>query len=99
MMLGSSDPTPYDELAMIVLACLGLILLAGALAGRHWPLAFSTPVRRAAVVLAVFFVAFILVVTPTRSGIVGAGRLLTLWPALGIDMFLFAIWAWRAGRL
>ena len=98
-MIGSSDPTPYDESAMIALACLGLILLAGVLTGHHWPSGFPTFVRRAAAILTAFVVGLLLFVTPSKSGIVGAGRLLTLWPLACIDIVLFAIWAWRAGRL
>lgn len=99
MMLGSSDPAAYDMTAVVALACLGLVLLAGVLTGHHWPPTFPMVVRRAAALLAVFVVVFVLFVTPTRSGIVGAGRMLTLWPALGVDVFLFAMWAWREGQL
>ena len=98
-MLGSSDPTPYDALAIIVLACLGLVLLTGDFTGHRWPLRLAGATRRAAALLAVLVVAALLFVTPTRSGFVGAGRLITLWPAVSIDVLLFALWTWRMGRL
>jgi hypothetical protein len=99
MMLGSSDPAPYDTLAIVALACLGLVLLAGVVTGHYWSLHLANFARRAAVLLAVVVVAVLLFVTPTRSGAVGAGRLLTLWPAVGIDLLLYLLWTWRAGRL
>jgi hypothetical protein len=99
MMLGSSDPTPYDALAIAALACLGLLLLAGVVTGHQWSPHLANFARRAAALLAVVIVAALLFVTPTRSGFAGAGRLITLWPAVGIDVLLYVFWAWRAGRL
>ena len=98
-MPGSSDPTPYDTTAIAALIIFGLIILAGVISGHHWPPHVSSFVRRAVALLAVVVVASPLFVTPTKNGIVGAGRLITLWPAVAVDGILFAIWVWRAGRV
>lgn len=55
-------------------------------------------VRWGAVILAVLIVAAVLILTPTTSGAVGAGRLMTLWPAALLTVGLFLIWSWRIGH-
>ncbi len=49
--------------------------------------------------LAVIATAVVLLVTPTRNGIVGAGRLLTLGPAAALVTLAYALWGWRAKKL
>lgn len=99
MMLGSGDPTPYDMLALIALCILALALLVGCIMGPAWPAPSANLVRRGAMILAALILGAVLVVTPTTNGIVGAARLLTLWPAALANAILFAIWSWRAGQL
>jgi hypothetical protein len=43
--------------------------------------------------------AAVVYVTPTRDGIVGAWRVLSVWPALAAVVLGFLAWSWRAGRL
>ncbi|MEO6339772.1 MAG: hypothetical protein ABIO39_07040, partial [Caulobacteraceae bacterium] len=74
-------------------------LLAGVFTGHQWSFPLASYARRTAALLVVVVVAALLFVTPTRSGVVGAGRLITLWPAVGVDVLLFVLWTWRAGRL
>ena len=97
-MIGSSDPTQYDGMAIVVLACLALVLLAGVITGEQWPPQLSISARFIVPLLAAVVVVSLLVVTPTRNGIVGAGRMITLWPAVVVNVLLFAVWTWRAGR-
>jgi len=37
------------------------------------------------------------VVTPTTNGIIGAARLLFIWPAVALMVVSYLIWSWRAG--
>jgi hypothetical protein len=55
--------------------------------------------RRGAMGLAVLLLGAVLIITPTTSGTVGAGRLLTLFPAAAAVAVLFLIWSWRIGHL
>jgi hypothetical protein len=98
MMLGSGDPTPYDMPALMVLCLLAALMLVGCVLGQEWQSLLATVVRWGAVILAVFIVAGVLIITPTISGIVGAGRLLTLWPAALSIVAFFLIWSWRIGH-
>ena len=98
MMLGSGDPTPYDMPVLVVLCLLAALMLVGCIVGQEWQSLSATVVRWGAVILAVFIVAGVLIITPTISGIVGAGRLLTLWPAALSIVALFLIWSWRIGH-
>lgn len=99
MILGSGNPTPYDLYALAALCLLALVLLVGAIVGPGWVSGMAPLVRRGAVLLALLVMAVVLFVTPTANGIVGAGRLLTLWPALAACLVFFLIWSWRSGRL
>jgi hypothetical protein len=98
-MLGSGDPTPYDMKLVALLGGIALLLLAGALSGGYWSPALALTVRRGGAIVAIGALATVLLLTPTRSGIVGAGRLVTIWPAFALVAILFAIWSWRAGRV
>lgn len=98
-MLGSGNPTPYDIPALIALCVLALVLLVGCFLGSAWPVSSANFVRRGAMILAALILGAVLVATPTTGGIVGAARLLTLWPAALANAILFAIWSWRAGQL
>jgi hypothetical protein len=98
-MLGSGDPTPYDFHLVGLLAFCALVLLAGSILGAAWTTTLATILRRGALVVGISATAFVLVVWPTRDGIVGAGRLLTIWPAVALVVVLFIVWSVRAGRL
>lgn len=98
MMLGSGDPTPYDMPALVALCLLAALMLVGCIMGQEWQSLSATMVRRGAVILAVLILAAVLILTPTTSGIVGAGRLVTLWPAALSIVALFLLWSWRVGR-
>ena len=98
-MLGSGNTTPYDFPVLIALGAFAILLLVGCFLGQGWPSPSGTIVRRGAIILALLLVAVVYVVTPSPSGIEGAARMLTLWPALGVNALLFAIWSWRVGQL
>ena len=96
-MLGSGNPTPYDLPAIIVLGLLGLTLLIGAILGPRWSSEAAILTRWSAAVVSVLLLAAVHRLTPTPNGIVGAFRLITLWPAFAANMLLFALWTWRVG--
>jgi len=98
-MLGSGDPTPYDLPALVFLVICAAILLAGSAVGGGWSPRLASGLRRGPLVAATAVMAAVLVVTPTRDGIVGAGRMLTIWPAFALVAVLFIVWTLRAGRL
>ena len=98
MMLGSGDPTPYDMPALVALCLLASLMLVGCIMGQEWQSLSATMVRRGAVILAVLILAAVLILTPTTSGIVGAGRLMTVWPAALLTVVLFLIWSRRIGH-
>lgn len=98
MMLGSGDPTPYDMPALVVLCLLAALMLVGCIVGQEWQSLSATVVRRGALILTVLLVAALLILTPTTSGAVGAGRLVTLWPAALSIVAFFLIWSWRIGH-
>jgi len=95
MILGSGNPTPYDLPAIGTLVLLGLILLTGTLLGPRWTSDAATLTRWSAAILSLLAFSLVHVLTPTPNGFVGAGRMITLWPAFGINVLLFAIWTWR----
>jgi len=98
-MLGSGDPTPYDGYALIALSALAVLLLIGCILGQTWSIAVASIVRRAAFGLVVLVLGAVLIVTPTSSGAVGAGRMITIFPASALATLLFIVWSWRAGHV
>ncbi len=98
-MLGSGDPTPYDAGLVLLLLALAVLLSMGAVTAGHWSPAVAAAIRRGAVLLAVCATAVVLVRTPTRNGMVGAGRVISVWPALAVTTLAYLAWSWRAGRL
>jgi hypothetical protein len=98
-MLGSGDPTPYDFHLVGLLAICAAVLLAGSIMGAGWSASLAAWLRRGALAVAIASTAAVLIAWPTRDGIVGAGRLLTIWPAMAIVVALFIVWSLRAGRL
>jgi hypothetical protein len=99
MILGSGNPTPYDLHALVALCLLALVLLIGAVVGPNWVSGLAPLLRRGAALAALLIMAAVFFLTPTTNGIVGAGRLLTLWPAFAACIVFFLIWSWRSGRL
>jgi hypothetical protein len=97
-MLGSGDPTPYDGLLVTLLLVLAVLLGAGAATAGMWSPSASAWTRRGALLLGLTVTAAVLIRTPTSSGIVGAGRALSVWPALAAMSIAYLIWSWRAGR-
>lgn len=98
-MLGSGNPTPFDGYAMLTLCIMALVLLTGCAAGPRWTAAWAPWVRWGALLLSLLALGIVLIVTPTTSGVTGAGRLLSLYPAAGVVGILFLAWTWRVGRL
>jgi hypothetical protein len=98
-MLSGSDPTPWDVPLLVLLIVLAAVLAAGIFFGVAWPPAAATTLRRGSVVVAVIAFTSVHIATPSSSGIVGTGRLLTIWPVFALDILLFAVWTWRVGRL
>ena len=98
MLLGSGDPTPYDAYALAALCALAATLFVGCILGPKWVSHSATLLRWGATVLAAGIVAAVLIFTPTTSGIVGAGRMLTLLPAAVAVAVLFFVWSWRVGH-
>ena len=88
-MLGSSDTTPLDlAVTCIPIAC-SVILGVGVVYGGSWPASVGAGVRRSTLLIAVLLFVAAHVLHPTRSGIVGAGRLVTLWPTGLLFVLLF----------
>ena len=98
-MIGSGDPTPFDFSLLTLLAILAIVLIAGAIAGPGWTSGLATTVRRSGALVATCALIAVLVMTPTRNGMVGAGRVLTIFPAFLVVVLAFLVWSWRAGRL
>lgn len=98
-MLGSGDPTPYDFPLLALLALAIVVFVAGAIFGGSWSPGMATGIRRGVAALAVLGIVAVMVLTPTRTGTVGAGRIITIFPAFGLAMIVFAVWSWRAGRI
>ena len=97
-MIGSGDPTPFDGYAVAVLCMLSAALLVGCVLGPRWGTSTATVVRWGALCLAIGVTAAVLVLTPTLNGSVGAGRMITLWPAAITAVVLFLVWSWRIGH-
>ena len=97
-MIGSGDPTPFDLPLTALLAGLAVFFLVGAARAHSWTSGLATLLRRVGLVLAIAATGAVHVVTPTTNGIIGAGRLFTVWPAFGLAVLAYAAWAWRAGR-
>ena len=97
-MLGSGDPTPYDTGLVILLSVLASVLAIGAARAGMWNPYTATGIRRAAILVALGATGAVMLRTPTSSGIVGAGRLLSVWPALAVVCAAYLIWSVRGGR-
>ncbi len=95
MIIGSSNSTPYDLPATVGLCLVALVLLVGSLLGPSWTSTLATVVRWGAIVLAGIILATVHLLTPTPDGIVGAARLLMLWPTAAATLVLFLVWTWR----
>lgn len=98
-MLGSGNPTPYDTPLFVLLVVLALLLIAGAVTATSWSPSTAAIVRRVAAIVAVGATAVVFWVTPTTNGIIGATRVLFIWPALAVDVVAYLVWSWRAGGL
>jgi hypothetical protein len=98
MMLGSGDPTPLDGYALLALCLLAITLLVGCILGPRWVSPAATVIRYGAMLVTALIVAGVLILTPTTSGIVSAGRIVTLWPAAIAASVLFLAWSWRLGN-
>lgn len=94
---GSGNPHPYDLPALAVMCVTAIALLGGLVLGAQ---SFeATLVRRGTMIFAIVVMSAVYLVTPTPNGIVGAWRLLTLWPAIVVNAVLFGLWCWRVGRV
>jgi hypothetical protein len=98
-MLGSGNPTPYDIPLAVFLALIALLLLGGAITASSWSPSVAALVRRVAVLVAVAAFAVVMIVTPTTNGIIGAGRVLFVWPPLALAVIGYLVWSWRVGSL
>lgn len=98
-MIGSGDPTPYDFPLLVLFGIVTIVLIAGTIAGSAWSPGIATTLRRGGVLFATCALAAVLVITPTKSGIVGAGRMLTIFPAFAVVVLAYLVCSWRAGRL
>ena len=97
-MLGSGDPTPFDWYATVTICLLAATLFFGCILGTNWESTSSNLFRWGATITALLVFVSVLVITPTTSGAVGAGRLITLWPAVFTLVILFFVWSWRIGH-
>lgn len=98
-MIGSGDPTPFDFPLLALFAIVAIALIAGAIAGPAWGIGMATWLRRSGALVAIAALAAVLVLTPTRTGSVGAGRIITIFPAFALVMIIFLACSWRAGRV
>ena len=98
-MLGSGNPTPYDTPLFVLLVVLALLLITGAITATSWSPATATIVRRAAALVAICATVIVFRVTPTTNGIIGAARVLFIWPALAVGVLAYQVRRWRAGGL
>jgi len=96
-MLGSGNPTPYDIPLVVFLVCLALLLFSGAATASSWLPTTAAVVRRGAALVAIAVTVVVVVITPTTNGIIGAWRMLSVWPALAVTMLGYLVWSWRAG--
>jgi len=98
-MLGSGNPTPYDIPLIALLVALAILLFLGAATSGSWSPMTATVVRRGAIVVAIGATAVVHIVTPTTNGIIGAARVLFVWPAIALVVIAFIVWSWRIGHL
>lgn len=98
-MFGSGNPTPYDIPLIVLLVALGTLLLIGAATTASWSPTTGTVVRRGAMLVAIAAIAVVHIVTPTTNGIIGAARVLFVWPPIALTVIGFLVWSWRAGHL
>ncbi len=98
-MLGSGNPTPYDIPLAVALAVIALLLLAGAMTAGSWSPPVAGIVRRGAIAVAIATFTVVMIVTPTTNGIIGAGRVLFVWPPLALAVIGYLVWSWRVGSL
>jgi hypothetical protein len=96
---GSGDPTPYDFPLIFLLVLLAILMFVGASIGNTWSPSTATLVRRGSMLVAIIAIAAVHIITPTTNGIVGAGRIMFLWPAIALAAIAFLVWSWRAGGL
>lgn len=97
-MLGSGNPTPYDGYALAILGVLAAVLLVGAVVGTRLTAAWAGHLRWGAVLASLAVLGAVLLFTPTTNAIVGAGRMLTLWPTTFGCVVFFLLWSWRIGH-
>jgi hypothetical protein len=97
-MLASGDPAPYDGYALVILGLAAVVLLAGAVMASSWTSVWAGYLRWGALLVSLAALGAVLVVTPTTNGIVGAGRMLTIWPAACGCVVFFLLWSWRVGH-
>lgn len=97
-MLGSGNPTPHDGYAVFALCAMAAFLLFGFALGPRWTGSLATWLRWGALIFSVAVLAIVLLVTPTTSGFVGAGRMLSLYPAATAVLIFFLLWSWRIGH-
>jgi len=98
-MIGSGNPTPYDTPLFVLLVVLALLLITGAATATSWSPSTATIVRRGAALVAIAATVVVFRVTPTTNGIIGAARVLFIWPALAVGVVAYLVWSWRAGGL
>ena len=98
-MFGSGNPTPYDIPLICLLGALAVLMFIGAASTWSWTPATATMVRRGALLLGIAATVIVHVVTPTTNGIIGAGRVLFVWPAIALAVIAYLVWSWRAGSL
>ena len=98
-MFGSGNSTPYDIPLIVVLVLLAIVMFVGASLSSTWSPSTATVVRRGAMIVAVVAIAAVHIVTPTTNSIVGAARMVFVWPAIALAVIAFAVWSWRVGRL
>jgi hypothetical protein len=98
-MFGSGNPTPYDIPLICLLAVLAIVMFVGAASTGSWPPSTAMLVRRGALLVGLAATVMVHVVTPTTNGIIGAGRVLFVWPAIALAVIAYLVWSWRAGSL
>ena len=98
-MLGSGNPTPYDTPLFVLLVVVAVLLITGALTAASWSPSTAAIVRRGAALVAICATVVVFRVTPTTNGIIGAARVLFIWPALAVGVIAYLAWSWRAGGL
>jgi hypothetical protein len=98
-MLGSGNPTPYDTPLIALLVALAILLFVGAATSGSWSPTTATVVRRGAMLVAIAATVIVHTVTPTTNGIIGAARMVFVWPAIALVVIAFIVWSWRIGHL